>query len=86
MATSQILKPTDRELEEAIARVIEEKGLYRKVEALVKDGYVHLLGLVDGLEMKKKISESVEAVSGVRIVTNHIRVLPWVEKGAGTHF
>ncbi len=76
----------DIELEKAVFQAIQERGSFPTVGVAVKDGYVNLWGWVDGVESKKMMSELVGAVPGVQMVTNHIRVLPWLEKREGAHF
>jgi osmotically-inducible protein OsmY len=75
----------DAELEATINRAIGARGNPHKIEVMVRDGYVHLLGWVDRLEEKKQIEATVEAIPGVRIVTNRIRAKA-TPAPAGNHF
>jgi osmotically-inducible protein OsmY len=76
----------DTELEKAVGRFLREKGSKHKVQVVARDGYVNLVGWAADPGEKRRIAELVESVPGVRMVTNHIRIEPWVEKRGLIHF
>ncbi len=86
MTPLPFLNQKDVELEATVSRAILSRGKAGAVQVVIRDGYVHLLGWVDRLEEKREINQTVEAIPGVRIVTNHIHVKPWEEKRNFTHF
>ncbi len=86
METLPFLNLKDVELEETIERAIGSRGKSGAVQVVVRDGYVNLLGWVDKAQEKRDITPMVEAIPGVRIVTNHIHVKPWEEKRNLNHF
>ena len=86
MATLPFLNLKDVELEETIDRAIRSREKPGAVQVVVKDGYANLLGWVDQLQEKRAITLMVEAIPGVRIVTNHIHVKAWEEKRNFVHF
>jgi hypothetical protein len=76
----------DAELEKTVYRFLRENGLKRKLQVVVRDGYVNLMGWVADQEEKRRMGDLVESVPGVRMVTNHIHIEPWVEKRGLIHF
>jgi hypothetical protein len=76
----------DAELEISVCRFLQKNGLKHKVQVVARDGYVNLAGWIAGREKKRRIGDLVESVPGVRMVTNHIRMEPWVEKRNLIHF
>lgn len=65
----------DDDLEQGIARALQ--GKVACLNVVVKDGYVNLSGNVDHPAAKKAVASLVEGITGVRMLTNHIRFVPW---------
>lgn len=74
MANQYISDPKDVELEEAVSRAVRAMGFHIHVSA--KGGHVTVSGTADDFESKRDILGAVRSVSGVRDVTNNIRVAP----------
>ena len=72
MANPYISDPKDVELEEAVNRAVREMGAHMHVSA--RGGHVTVSGTADDFETKRDIISVVRSVSGVREVTNNIRV------------
>jgi osmotically-inducible protein OsmY len=66
----------DVQLEKAVDDAISGEGRIYQVVSVAKNGYVRLVGHVEGLEVKKKIEAAVQSVPGVRMVTNHLKTHP----------
>jgi osmotically-inducible protein OsmY len=81
MLIQPVLNDNNVELEESIERAIHGRSEGEEVQVVVRDGYVNLLGWVDGIQEKKAIGLMVEAIPGVRMVTNHVHIKPWQEGG-----
>jgi hypothetical protein len=86
MKNLQFSGSDDAELEISVCRFLQENGLKHKVQIVARDGYVNLAGWVAGAGDKRRIGGLVESVPGVRMVTNHLRLEPWVEKRNLIHF
>ena len=86
MVTLPFSENKDTCLEEAIRGALQQRGFGQRLHVVTRDGYVHLLGLVDALEEKKKIGAIVEGVPGVRMVTNHLHLRFVGDTKEVTHF
>jgi osmotically-inducible protein OsmY len=64
--------PKDVELENNISRIVRRMGQGLRIH--VRGGHVTISGIVDDFGTKRQISQEVQAVGGVREVTNNIRV------------
>lgn len=64
--------PKDVELENSISRAI--RHMAKGVRIHVSGGHVTVSGIVDDYGTKRDISHAIQAVGGVREVTNNIRV------------
>lgn len=86
MTAIEVPDKKDAQLEAQIEQVLQDSSLSFPIVAIVKKGYVNLCGYVESLRLKKDIESMVEAVPGVRIVTNHVHVRSWEEKRNEAHF
>ena len=64
--------PKDVELENSISRTI--RHMAKGVRIHVRGGHVTVSGIVDDFGTKRQISQAIQAIGGVREVTNNIRV------------
>jgi osmotically-inducible protein OsmY len=64
--------PKDVELENSISRTI--RHMAKGVRIHVHGGHVTVSGIVDDFGTKRHISQAIQAIGGVREVTNNIRV------------
>jgi osmotically-inducible protein OsmY len=86
MTTVEVTDKKDAQLEEEIERILWDGDRSFKILAIAKKGYVNLCGYVENLHLKKDIESMVEAVPGVRIVTNHVHVRRLDERRNQAHF
>ncbi len=86
MTTLHAINFKDAELEMEIQKALHDSGKPAEVQAIARDGYIHLVGWANNLEHKRWLGSMVERIPGVRLVTNHLHVKPWEEKRGKLHF
>jgi len=74
MTNQQMSDPKDVELEATIQRAIRNMGV--GIHVTVHGGHVSLSGLVEDFSTKRDVASVVRGVSGVREISNALRIAP----------
>lgn len=56
------------------------------IQVIARDGYINLFGFVGGFKEKREITEIVQSLPGVQIVTDHLHVDCREDKKEVAHF